>query len=293
MIEKIKKKIKKIKKINKKLKVYYRLRLEQKYKKLESKLYVVPMDYEDEKIFIYARSGFEREIRTVPCLKEPDTIEWIHTLMKPNEIIFDIGANIGNYSLIMASRLNKQAQIYAFEPAWFNFMQLTSNVELNNFDSCIFPIYAAFSSQTKIDWLYYSGSEYGSSMHNLGKPTRLRDQDFIPVKRMLVNSFTIDKFVEELAIVPNHIKIDVDGIESEIISGATETLKRPCLRSILVELNPDNHQDQRAIDQIINSGFKIWNIQQKPLTKELNYANQSNYIFVRSTENNKNFENRQ
>ena len=45
--------------------------------------------------------------------KEPDTIHWINEIMQPGDILYDIGANIGTYSLYAASR---NIEVYAFEP---------------------------------------------------------------------------------------------------------------------------------------------------------------------------------
>lgn len=242
---------------------------------------VVAMDYGNGDLFIYADSEFERTMRTIPCAKEPDTIKWIQTMMEPGDVVFDIGANVGNYSLIIAKHLDKNVRVFAFEPAWFNFMQLNRNVALNGLETCIFPICAALSTQTGISWLNYSTLEYGSSMHSLGKAVRLRDQEFAPALRQPVASFSIDETVNFLGAVPNHIKIDVDGIEKEILSGAAATIGNPSLRSILVEFCSDNRDDQKAIESVLRAGFKIWNIQEKPRNEVVNYAAYANYIFVR------------
>lgn len=241
---------------------------------------VIPTDYGDGEVLIYAESQFERATRTIPCAKEPDTIKWIQTMIQPGDVVFDVGANIGNYSLIIGKHLNKNVRVFAFEPAWFNFTQLNRNVSLNGLENCIFPICAALSAQPGISWLNYSTLEYGSSMHSLGKAVRLRDQKFEPVLRQPVSSYTLDQAAAFLG-VPNHIKIDVDGLEKEILSSAASTLENPSLRSLLVELCGDNPGDQKAIENILAAGFKIWNVQEKPRNEFVNFAAHANYIFVR------------
>ena len=242
---------------------------------------IVPVDYGNKDLFIYADSDFERQVRTTPWAKEPDTIKWIETFMRPGEIVFDVGANVGNYSLIIARYLNRDVTIFAFEPAWFNFMQLNRNVALNGFDSCVFPVCAALSSSEGINWLYYSTLEYGSSMHSLNKAVRLKNQAFTPQLRQPVAAFTLDRAVELLNAVPNHIKIDVDGIENEILKGARSTLANPQVKSVLVELSSDDPEDRKAIEGLLESGFKIWNIHEKPRNEFVNFAAHANYIFVR------------
>lgn len=243
--------------------------------------FILPVDYGDGDLFIYADSDIERKTRTVPCAKEPDTIRWIQTIMKPGDVVFDIGANVGNYSLIIGKHLDGNARVFAFEPAWFNFMQLNRNVTLNALGSCVFPICAAISSQTGISWLNYSTLESGSSLHSLGKAVMLRNKAFTPALRQPVASFTVDQTVHFLECVPNHIKIDVDGIESEILAGAVATLQNSALRSVLVELSVDNPEDQLAIERVLQAGFKIWSVEEKPRNEIVDYAAYANYIFVR------------
>jgi hypothetical protein len=140
---------------------------------------------------------------------------------------------------------------------------------------------AALSSQTGISWLNYSTLEYGSSMHSLGKAVKLRNQAFTPALRQPVASFTVDQAVHFLECVPNHIKIDVDGIETEILAGAAATLQNSALRSILVELSSNDPQDQESIESLLRAGFKIWNVEEKPRNEVVNFAAYANYIFVR------------
>ena len=242
---------------------------------------VLPTDYGDGDLLIHVDSEFERDIRTLPCAKEPDTIRWIHTLIRPGETVFDVGANVGNYSLIIAKHLKGDVKVFAFEPAWFNFTQLNRNVALNGLGASVFPVCAGLSSRGGLVWLNYSTLEYGSSMHSVGDAVRLRDQSFDPVLRQPVATFTLDGAAACLGCTPNHVKIDVDGIESEILAGAAATLKDPALRSLLVELSPDNREDGEAIERVLAAGFKVWNVQEKPRNAFVNYAQHANYIFVR------------
>jgi FkbM family methyltransferase len=242
---------------------------------------VVPVDYGDGNLFIYADSEFERAVRTIPGAKEPDTIKWIETFIKPGETVFDVGANVGNYSLIIAHHLAQKVSVFAFEPAWFNFTQLNRNVALNGFESCVFPVCAALSSADGLNWLYYSTLEYGSSMHSLDKAVRLKNQPFTPKARQPVAAFTLDRAVDLLNAVPNHIKIDVDGIENEIVKGAATTLANTAVKSVLIELSSDDPEDKKTIDTLVESGFKIWNVHQKPRNEFVNFAAHANYIFVR------------
>jgi tRNA G46 methylase TrmB len=62
--------------------------------------------------------------------KEPDTLDWIDANLRDGDIVFDIGANIGLYTLYAAKR-NPRCTVYAFEPAFQNFASLCRNIALN------------------------------------------------------------------------------------------------------------------------------------------------------------------
>jgi len=95
--------------------------------------------------------------------KEPDTIEWLKS-MKPGEVLFDVGANVGIYSIFAAKR---GVKVYAFEPESQNFAILQKNIWLNKLDNCkAFPI--CLSDIVKLDTLRLSGAMAGGSCHTFG-----------------------------------------------------------------------------------------------------------------------------
>ena len=55
--------------------------------------------------------------------------------------------------------------------------------------------------------------------------------------------------------VPNHIKLDVDGFEHKVIDGAVETLKKPEVRSLIIEINPHLPEHRAIIDHLAEFGF--------------------------------------
>ena len=102
--------------------------------------------------------------------KEPETIEWIKSF-EPNTVFFDVGANIGIYSLYAAS-LYSESLIYAFEPVKQNFVRLMQNIELNKFNNII-ALPVGISDVDRIDILLikeniigHSGYEFFSKKFN-------------------------------------------------------------------------------------------------------------------------------
>ena len=68
--------------------------------------------------------------------KEPATIRWIDTF-SPGEVLWDIGANIGIYSLYAG--VVKGVEVLAFEPASFNHALLCDNIRLNGLEDRVRP----------------------------------------------------------------------------------------------------------------------------------------------------------
>ena len=86
--------------------------------------------------------------------KEPGTIAWLDKEVKEGDVLFDIGANIGLYSVYAAS---KGAKVYAFEPHIINAAKLLLNTSLNTFKSSVSELkrLAIISEVATKKWTYW------------------------------------------------------------------------------------------------------------------------------------------
>jgi FkbM family methyltransferase len=186
--------------------------------------------------------------------KEPETIDWIATFA-PGAILFDIGANIGLYSVLAAK---KGLKVVAFEPESQNFAVMNANVYLNSLADSLTVLNLALCDRNALDYLYMPVFSTGTAFNQFGvAPEAAAGQSRNGFKQA-VFAYTLDAFVEKFSeCVPTHIKIDVDGIEAQIIAGATRTLESPEVQSMLVELDSRLAADQTAMDGILSKGFKI------------------------------------
>jgi FkbM family methyltransferase len=171
--------------------------------------------------------------------KEPDTIRWIDS-MQPEETLWDIGANIGVYTLYA---LQKGLRVVAFEPFAGNYQTLLENVRLNGFKCDAFQV--AISDGVGLDFLLLSGFEKGSSRHNIGQPQHDRYR-FETVGSQGIATTTMDAAMMTLG-APNHIKIDVDGLEQKIIAGGAQTLK--AVKSVLIEVDQEDKAELSFISE--------------------------------------------
>jgi len=78
------------------------------------------LDYGPRQIMMNVDSDFEYQVRLKSCRKEPETVNWIETFFKEGQVLYDIGANIGAYTLVAASFFDGKLRVYAFEPAFQN-----------------------------------------------------------------------------------------------------------------------------------------------------------------------------
>jgi len=192
--------------------------------------------------------------------KEQNTINWINSF-KDHEVFFDIGANIGVFSIYAG--LKKNIKVYAFEPEVNSFIDLTKTIKLNKCNN-ITPVLIALSDVRSANYFNYK-SEFvsGHSSHNFGDQTQ---KSF----SYLTCSDTIDNLVSTKKILePNYIKIDIDGNEKEVFNGMQETLKLQSLKSVLIEINNDDEMSY------FHNYFKTLNFKQTGIPSESN----NNYIF--------------
>lgn len=209
------------------------------------------MDYDRAPINMVVDSWIENDVRLHSCRKEPGTVEWIESWFKPGDVFYDIGANVGAYSLVAFRFLNGKTKIYAFEPGFVTFPQLCRNIYLNHAGEAIVPLQVALSDQTSITPFHYQNLVTGGALHALGDPIDQHGKQFQPVFTLPTLSYRLDDFVRQFGLpMPNHIKIDVDGTEYQILKGAKEMLSHSELHSILLEFNQE-HEDNNQIAQLL------------------------------------------
>lgn len=211
--------------------------------------------------------------------KEPDTIEWIDSFSS-GELLYDIGANVGMYSIYAAS---KGVKVIAFEPESQNYAQLNRNVFLNQFQNHVTGLNLAVGKSSNIDYLYLSEFTVGGAINNLGSSVDYNHQPMESAFKQGVLSVALDDLIEKYNLpIPNHIKIDVDGLESDIIFGAEKMLSNAKLKSVLIELNDDLPEDANVVGILRKNGFVLKGKYHAPMFDLTEYKNIYNYIFVRS-----------
>ncbi len=186
------------------------------------------LDYDKANLIIASGSYTERQLRVSSCAKEPWTVAWIET-MQPGEILWDIGANVGAYSLVAASR---GVEVYAFEPAYINYARLCQNALANRLGHQIHPLSIALSDKMAIDQFIYPGLNPGVGSCGLGHLAweRLEERWRCPVL-----SVRADDLIGLGLPAPHHVKLDADGSEVRILDGCAQLFASGNFRSLMLE----------------------------------------------------------
>ena len=184
--------------------------------------------------------------------KEPETIEWIDSF-SDGDVYWDVGANVGAYALYAA--INRRVQVLAFEPSAANYFLLNRNIELNRLGEVLRAYCLAFSDTRQIDVLHMQSTEFGGALSSFSTPVDNDGKMFSAKFQQGMVGFSIDDFVQLFnPPFPNHLKIDVDGIEDRIIMGAPATLADSRLKSVSIELDSARPDYTDSVVGLIEAG---------------------------------------
>jgi len=160
---------------------------------------------------------------------------------KPIEVIFDVGANIGQSTIEYKSYF-PNAEVYAFEPINQTFEELKSNV--NTLQSVYLNKFALSSSSGSKE-IYLSASSLTNSLRNqVCHQSKLVDSEVIQTKTLS------DYFEEKNLDKIDFLKTDTEGHDLEVLEGGSNLLDRNCIYFIVTEVtfDPDNEAQTRFTD---------------------------------------------
>jgi FkbM family methyltransferase len=189
-------------------------------------------------------------------IREDEIIE--HFTPKQGDIVVDIGANIGRYTIISSKRVGINGKVISIEANPGNFELLNRNIRLNQLANIVSLNHAVYSKETKLK-LYTPGEESGHTIYNTVILDRAQNED----KFVEVNANTLDYLLQSKGINQeevNWIKIDVEGAEFEVLKGATNILSKSKDIALLIEIHnlSDGTNLYRPIVEFLNLyNFKV------------------------------------
>jgi FkbM family methyltransferase len=163
---------------------------------------------------------------------EGSTTNFFQRFIKNDDVILDLGANLGFYTLLFATVANN-TMVYSIEASTSTFKRLEQNVLFNsNLTNIKIYNYAVSDKRGKVKFHSFTNLHHGySSISNLGRDDAIE----VEVDSISIDEFTAQNNFDKIDI----LKIDVEGAEKLVLNGAKETIKK-YLPSILMEMNEVN-----------------------------------------------------
>lgn len=199
-------------------------------------------------------------------VEEPETVAWLDKLT-PDDVFWDIGANVGLYAIYAAKF--RRCRTVAFEPESQNYALLVENIVLNGVSDRCLPAGIAVADRNEVNRLrvryitkggafnIFQGSSEGGGEAQPESFLAAQNYEHHQGFEQLVFGCSVDELVRHHGLpAPTFIKLDVDGLEPNIVAGAIETIKSGRLRSMLIELNTKSAADMAVPDLLAQHGFK-------------------------------------
>ena len=216
--------------------------------------------------------------------KEPETLEWIDSFQEKENLIFwDIGANIGLYSIYNSLKHPKSTTI-AFEPSSSNLRVLTRNISINNLEKNIKVVSIPLTNKENIFQEMKEGQFVeGGALNSFGEKFDFEGKEFKPTMKYNLLGTTINYFLENSILdIPDYIKIDVDGIEHLILEGGDKFLNDKKVKSLSIEINENFKEQYDKVLNLMNKyEFKLLHKKHNDdiLSEQSKFKNSYNYIF--------------
>jgi FkbM family methyltransferase len=191
--------------------------------------------------------------------------EFFVQLCKPGDTVFDVGANIGAHTVALAQHVGERGFVYAFEPQRVIFQMLCANVALNgltNVESVAAVVGRTAGEERLPDVDYAAPANFGG----------LGSTSFGTGRR--VRRVALDDYLDAPSVAL--IKVDVEGMESEVLAGAAELIARD--RPLLYLENDRTERSAALIAQLFGLEYRLfWHL--PPLFNPGNYRGDPENVF--------------
>ena len=188
----------------------------------------------------------------ISVIVQPETIEWLDRTISADSVFYDVGANIGLYSLYALHLFRNQTEAVCFEPEALNFARLNQNISDNDFSDLATPFAVGLGKTEGVIQFRLSRLQAGRALHGErhvieGAHDHRQGLIISPLDKFVFGDYGLPQ--------PTHLKIDVDGPELDILHGAKRTLSLSSLCHILIELEDGERNKANSI--LADAGFNF------------------------------------
>lgn len=190
---------------------------------------------------------------------EPFETELLQSLVQPGDVVVDVGANIGYYTLLLARRVGAQGRVFAFEPAPENFAILQENVARNGYQNVVLE-QKALADTNGFAMLALSKTNHGD--HRLQNMAAANES-------VTVETTTLDAYLGDAAQNVSLVKMDVQGAEMRVLRGMKNLLARQSPLTLVLEFFPAaleqmGEEPREILELLRKHNFVLQEIIEKP-----------------------------
>ena len=187
---------------------------------------------------------------------EPEVTRLVKQEIHPGDVIVDVGAHIGYFTLLFAKLVGERGKVYAFEPDPNNFALLKANVEANGYTNIVLE-QKAVSASTGTLTLYRSDDNPAD--HRIYDPQGERS----PIE---ISTVSLDDYLAERSSKVDFVKVDVQGAEISVINGMKHILKQNATLKLITEFWPSGLQaagfsQAEYLDLLKQQGFDFYQVE--------------------------------
>jgi len=191
-------------------------------------------------------------------LDGPERTEFVARQVPPGKDVVDVGASVGTYTMVFCRAISDGNKVLSVEPTPRSNRYLRRNIQRNGFsDSVIVFEGLAADARRSYQLNVIPGMEDYSSLGEIVHPS-IRGKSFELIE---VQGDTVDNLVARFDLVPGLIKIDAEGAEFLVLSGASKTLEthKPVILSELSDLmlGTFGHTAKMVIDLLEKAGYEV------------------------------------
>ena len=188
---------------------------------------------------------------------EPFETELVKKEIKKGDVVLDLGANIGYYTLIFAKLVGKRGKVFAFEPDPTNFSLLKKNVEINGYKN-VELVQKAVSNKTGKIKLYLCEDNKGD--HRIYNSHDGRQS-------IEIEAIRLDDYFKNYNGAVDFIKMDIQGAEGGAIQGMFNLLKKNNVKIITefwpIGLKRFGIDSEECLKLLIEFGFKLYEVNER------------------------------
>jgi len=208
----------------------------------------------------------------IPQDNERPLFDYLRAAIRPGDLVFDVGAFLGTYALFEARWSGAEGRVVAFEPSASSFSILARHLAMNGLGPARVDARhsAVGASVGRRMLIVFEDEPYRNQLAGLASPGQVS-----------VEVLTVDAVCHELGRVPDWIRMDVQGLEFEVLQGAQEAIRAARGRmKIVVETHPDQWPEFGIDPREAQDRFRMLGLRARPLKPADPLFTQSGHVIL-------------